>query len=95
MTDLAELQTVAGEKSFQFGRTLRKIEKRMTLFGLADSVIARTGGAPRSREIVEMLRRNSILVMGLALCAGFLVIEIRKVHNLRTLNGRQTIHDAR
>jgi hypothetical protein len=88
MTDLAQLEATADEKRLRLTRTLRSIEKRATLSGLADSVIARTGGAPRSGEIVEALRRNPILAVGLALCAGLLVFEVSKVRKLRMLNGR-------
>jgi hypothetical protein len=88
MTDLAELEAVADEKRLQLGRTLRSLEKRATLLGLADDIIARTGGAPNSGDIIAALQRNPILAVGLALCAGLLVIEVSKVQKLRMLNGR-------
>ena len=79
MSDLARLEAAAAEKRARLARTLRNIEKRTTLLGLADDVIARNGGAPASGEIVEALRRNPILAAGLALCAGLLIIEVNRI----------------
>jgi hypothetical protein len=96
VTELTELQAKADEKRARLGRTLRNLEKRATLLGLADDIIARAGGAPRSSEIGEALRRNPILAVGVALCAGLLIVEVNKVRKSRMLNdrGRPRAHHA-
>ena len=88
MSDLAELEARAEEKRKRLNRTLDKLESRATLLGLADDVIARSGGAPRANEIMDALRRNPLLAIGLAVCAGLLIVEVNKVRRARILNDR-------
>jgi hypothetical protein len=95
MSDLARLEAAAEEKRARLTRTLRNIEKRTTFLGLADEVIARSGGAPDSGEIIAALRRNPILAAGLALCAGLLIIEVNRIRKQRVINGRGRLSFAR
>ena len=79
MTELARLQAKADEKRDRLGRTLRTLEERATLLGLADDM-----HRPRRRRrrtpmtFVEALRRNPFLAAGLAICAGLLVLEVNQ-----------------
>jgi hypothetical protein len=84
---LAALEADADAKRLQLEETLRNLEKRATLLGLADDIIARAG-APTSGEIIEALRRKPVLALGLALCVGLLALEVGKTRRYRQLRNR-------
>jgi len=88
VSGLPELEARAEEKRRRLDRTLDRLEERATLSGLADDILARSGGLPQPREIMEALRRNPFVAIGLAVCAGLLVIEINRARRGRILNGR-------
>ena len=94
MSSLPELEARAEEKRRRLDRTLDRLEERATLSGLADDIIARSGGAPRPSEIMDALRRNPFLAIGLAVCAGLLVVEISRARRARILNGRSNANRA-
>jgi len=89
MNEIAKLQAKADESRDRFRRTLRALEERSTLMGLADDMLARVGGAPHPNEILEALRRKPLLAVALAVCGGLLVMEVNQLRQARLPDGRR------
>ena len=89
MNEIAKLQAKADESRERFRRTLRTLEERSTLLGLADDMLARVGAAPHSNEILEALRRKPLLAVALAVCGGLLVMEVHQVRQTRLPDSRR------
>jgi hypothetical protein len=87
VTDIAKLEADANAKRSRLEHTLRTLEERATVLGLVDDIIARSG-APTSAEIIQTLRRNPLLVAGLALCVGLIAIEAMRARKRLSLNDR-------
>jgi hypothetical protein len=88
VTRLAQLEADAEAKRSRLEHTLRNLGKRATVLGLVDDLIARSG-APTSDEVAEALRRNLLLAIGLAFCAGLLAVEVRRARRLRPVKSRE------
>jgi len=88
VSNLVKLEADAETKRLRLEETLRSLEKRATFLGVVDEAIA-LSGAPRSGEVADVLRRNPVLAIGLALCLGLIAIEVRRS---RTAIGRRNRH---
>lgn len=78
------LEAEAEARRSRFESTMRRLEQKTHPRSLIDTVIARVG-APTSREIAEVLRRNPMLAAVLALCVGAIAIEVIRVRKQRTI----------
>jgi hypothetical protein len=87
VTEIAKLEADANAKRSRLEHTLRTLEKRATILGLVDDIVARSG-APTSAEIVQTLRRNPVLAAGLALCIGLIAIEAMRARKRLPHNDR-------
>jgi hypothetical protein len=90
VSNLVKLEADAEAKRLRLEETLRSLEKRATFLGVVDEAIA-LSGAPRSGEVADVLRRNPVLAIGLALCLGLIALEVRKSRRQGAI-GRRNRH---
>jgi len=84
LSKLAMLEAEAEARRSRFESTMRRLEEKTKPRSLIDTAIA-TVGAPTSREVVEVLRRNPMLAAVLALCIGAIAVEVIRVRKQRTI----------
>ena len=87
----------AGGRMLELRVSKRDDEGSSSGVGLIIEVMGRRSNAVLVSEdgtIMDALRRNPFLAIGLAVCAGLLVVEISRARRARILNGRSNANRA-